>query len=271
MAANSDEVRRLLDTLSDEQVTRFVENVASNLPKYGLDKPVLQLTFSSFATENTAETKAGERPFLTIAFGRVEGGNIYARIGDEPFVLAVRASLLDNIYTDPLQWQSLVIYDFKPEQVHRLTVKADKEQALMRGPNKTWKFADGSAQVDQTNIQSLLNTLTKLRAVRWAGAPGPQHGFDKPLMTLTFTTSDDDKVAQKLVVGASAGTGLWFARADGREGTFVINSPDFAALKLPLVQKSIPAPSAVGSPADTGLKLQVTPSASPAAALAPTP
>src|SRR6266403_6050539 len=58
--ADSSAVRRMLDKLQNERVTRFVEDVASNLPKYGLDKPQLQLTFSSFASENTAETKAGE-------------------------------------------------------------------------------------------------------------------------------------------------------------------------------------------------------------------
>src|SRR4029077_3341798 len=76
--ANSGEVRRLIDTLQNEQVTKFVEDVASNLPKYGLDKPQLKLTFSSFASENTAETKAGEQPFTTITFGKIDGDNIYA-------------------------------------------------------------------------------------------------------------------------------------------------------------------------------------------------
>jgi hypothetical protein len=65
--ANSSEVTRLLNTLENEQVTRFVEDVASDLPKYGLDQPQVQLTFSSFASENTAETQAGEQPFATIA------------------------------------------------------------------------------------------------------------------------------------------------------------------------------------------------------------
>src|SRR5213080_4976852 len=71
--ANSGEVRRFIDTLQNERVAKFVEDVASNLPKYGLDKPQLQLTFSSFASENTAETKAGEQPFVTVAFGKVDG------------------------------------------------------------------------------------------------------------------------------------------------------------------------------------------------------
>src|SRR4029453_12504968 len=77
--ANSGEVRRFIDTLQNERVTKFVEDVASNLPKYGLDKPQLRLTFSSFASDNTAETKAGEQPFATVAFGNVDGENVYAR------------------------------------------------------------------------------------------------------------------------------------------------------------------------------------------------
>jgi hypothetical protein len=114
--ANSGEVKRLLDQVQAEQVTKFVEDVASDLPKYGLDKPQLQVTFSSFASENTAETTAGEHPFATIAFGKVEGDNVYARLGDEPFIVAVRRAFLDNIFTDPLQWQELAIFRFKPDE-----------------------------------------------------------------------------------------------------------------------------------------------------------
>src|SRR6266566_4196839 len=120
--ANSGEIRRFIDTLQNERVTKFVEDIASNLPKYGLAKPQLQLTFSSFASENTAETKAGEEPFATVAFGKVDGDNIYARLADEPFVVAVRRGLLDRVSTDPLQWQELSIFKFKPEQIHRLSV-----------------------------------------------------------------------------------------------------------------------------------------------------
>src|SRR4029077_10481700 len=32
-------VRRMIDALQNERVTKFVEDVASNLPKYGLDRP----------------------------------------------------------------------------------------------------------------------------------------------------------------------------------------------------------------------------------------
>src|SRR5436189_3517132 len=133
--ADSGAVRRLIDKLQNERVTKFVEDVASNLPKYGLDKPRLQLTFSSFASEITAETKAGKQPFATLAFGKEDGDNVYARLTDEPFVVAVRRGLLDQISAEPLQWQALSIFKFKPDEIHRLSITTDKELSLERGDN----------------------------------------------------------------------------------------------------------------------------------------
>ncbi len=248
-AANSGEVNRMLELLKAEQVTKFVEDVASDLPKYGLDKPQLQMTFSSFASENTPESTAGEHPFATIAFGKIEGDNVFARLGDEPFIVAVRRSLLDNIFADPLQWQELAIFRFKPDEVHKLTVTTDHESALVRNEKNEWTWVKGTEPINLVNVQSLLNTLTVLRAVRWAGAIAPAHGFDKPLITITFTTSSDDKSVHKLVIGASNGAGMWFARTDEREGTFVISNPDLNAFKLPLV--AAPSPSPAASPTTT--------------------
>jgi hypothetical protein len=253
--ANSSGVQRLIDDVNNEQVTKFVEDVASDLPKYGLDKPQLQLTFSSFASENTAETKAGEHPFATIAFGKSEGEDTYARVSEEPFVVAVHRNLIGNVSADPLQWQELAVFKFKPEQIHRLNVLTDKELSLVRGPNNQWNWVKGSGAINQANMQSLLNTLANLHAVRWIGPTTPQHGFDKPQVVVTFTTSPDDKASHKLTVGASSGNGMWFARVDEREGTFIMNNPDLNALKLALVQ----APAATASPSVNG-------SASPAGA-----
>ena len=241
--ADSGAVQRLIDTLQNERVTGFVEDVASNLPKYGLDKPQLQLTFSSFASENTAETKAGEQPFAGIAFGKPEGDNVYARLTDEPFVVAVRRSLLDRISPDPLQWQELSIFKFKPEQIHRVSVTTEKELSLERDQNNQWRWLKGDGQINQANVQSLLNTLSNLHAVRWLGATASQHGFAKPQLVLAFTTSPDNKASHRLTVGAQNSDGTWCARVDEHEGTFAISNADLNALKLPLEVQPTASPS----------------------------
>ncbi len=237
--ANVSEVNRLLEALKNEPVTRFVEDVASDLPKYGLDQPQLVVTFSAFASENTGESNAGERPLATVAFGKVENDEVFARVGEEPFIVAVKRSLLDKILTDPVQWQEVAIFKFKPEEVHRLNVVTDHETALVRGPNGAWTRAVGEEPIEATNAQSLVNTLSSLRAVRWVSGPPPTQAFDQPQAVITFSSSPDDKATHKLNVGGPAGEGMWYARVDGREGIFVISNPDFNALRLPLT----PAPS----------------------------
>ena len=246
--ADSGAVRRLIDTLQNERVTRFAEDVASNLPRYGLDKPQVQLTFSSFASENTAETKAGEQPFAAIAFGKEEGDNVYARLTDEPFVVAVRRGLLAQISPDPLQWQELSIFKFKPEQIHRLSVTAEKELSLERDQNNQWHRLNGSGDINQANVQSLLNSLSSLHAVRWLGATTPQHGFEKARLVLAFTTSPDNKGSHKLTVGAQNNDGTWCARVDGRDGTFALSNAYFSKLKLPLEAQATVSPSPTTTP-----------------------
>jgi hypothetical protein len=249
--ANSGEVRRLIDTLQNEQVTKFVEDVASNLPKYGLDKPQLKLTFSSFASENTAETRAGEQPFTTITFGKIDGDNVYARLADEPFIVAIRRGLIDQMFTDPVQWQELSIFKFKPEQIHRLNVATTNESTLARGANGEWAWVKGGGTINQANLQSLLNTLSGLHAVRWVGPTRPQHGFEKPQFTITFTTSPDDKNSHKLSVGSAAGDGNWFGHVDEREGTFIISKSDFDTLRLPLATVTGSPLAPVAAPTST--------------------
>jgi len=246
-AANTAEARRLIDLLSGEQVTNFVADVASDLPKYGLDKPQLTVTLSSFASENTAETNAGEHPLATIAFGKIDGENIFARVGEEPFVVAVQRSTLDNIFADPLQWQELTVFKFKPEQIHRLSLFTDHEQSLVRGANDQWQWVTGSGPINTVNVQSLVNTLASLHAVRWV-ANVPPTTFDKPQLVATFTTSPDDKAQHKLTIGGPSAGGTSMARTDEQEGAFAISNPDLSALRAALVQPPSPSPSVSASP-----------------------
>jgi hypothetical protein len=169
--------------------------------------------------------------------------------------VAVRRGLLDQIPTDPLQWQELSIFKFKPEQIHRLNVVAKYESSLTRDAKGEWNWLKGGGPINQTNLQSLLNTLSNLHAVRWVGPTVAQHGLDKPQLAITFTTSPDDKSSHKLLVGGMGGDGTWFARAEEREGTFVISDADLKTLELPLAGQAAasaaPATAASSTPSAT--------------------
>ena len=243
--ANGKEINRLIDLLKAEQITKFVEDVASDLPKYGLDKPVLQLTFSSYASENTAETTAGENPITTVIFGKTDGDDVYARLGEEPFIVSVHRTLLESIPTDFIQWQDLAVFQVKADEVSKLTITPEYESTLTRDAGKEWTWVKGSEPINQAKVQSVLNTLIGLRAVRWVGATTPAHGLDKPQLTITFATASDEKKLHKLVVGSEADGGMWYAHTDDHEGTFVISGPVLDVLRSSL--KAAPASTTPGA------------------------
>jgi len=227
-AANSGGVQTMANALQNQLVTAFVSDVATDLPKYGLDAPQVKVTFSSYASENTAETKAGEEPLETILFGKIDGDNIYAKLDDEPFIVSVPKRILDTIYGDPLKWQDLAIYKLKPDDIVAMDVTVQGQATLSLVNEKgQWKLAKGDIALNTVNIQSLANTLATLRAVEWAGAAKPDQGLEKPAVTITFTTAN--KQVNTLKVGAASGD-YWYGSATGADGTFLINRPDHDAL-----------------------------------------
>ncbi|RYD73977.1 MAG: DUF4340 domain-containing protein, partial [Verrucomicrobiaceae bacterium] len=231
---------RLLTDLKSTEVTNFVADTASDLQKYGLDQPQLKVTLSSYASENTPETKAGDKPIVAVLFGNVEGDHGYAKIDDEPFVVAVPKSLLESVPTDPIHLQELTIFTNKPEEVSALELVREGQTPLSLEKTKegAWKLAKGDGSVNQANVQSLVNTLSGLRAVRWVGATTAEHGFEKPTAVATFITGEGDKkVTRKLTLGTSTPDDVFYAIAEGLTGTFAISKPDRDAFDLALIEK----------------------------------
>jgi hypothetical protein len=242
--ANSGDVRQMAENLQDQLVT-FVSDVATNLAQYGLDHPQLEITFSSYASENTAETNAGEEPIETIMFGKIDGDNVYAKLNDEPFIVSVPKSILDNIYTDPLKWQDLAIYNLKPDDIEGLDVAAPGQATVSLVKDKgDWKPAKGDIPVNTVKIESIVNTLSTLRAVQWMGAAQPAQGMDSPAETITFTLAD--KTSNTVKIGGPWGD-YWCASASGKDGVFLINKPDHDALTADVLFEAkpvLPMPSA---------------------------
>lgn len=246
--ANNAEVRRLVKELQQRQVTAFVTDVASDLQKYGLDHPTLKLTFSSYASENTAESKSGEQSVATLLFGNTEGPDVFAKLEDEPFIVSVNKSVLDAIFSDPIRWQDLSIYKFKPADINKLEIlKAGQPEIVLTRSDKTgWKPVNSEAPIDETNVKSLCNALASLRAVRWSGSNTNGFGFENPGITISFTTNGG--TTGKLTVGNATKEGMWNAVAEGATGAFVISAPDVQSFQLPITGASTATPSATPLP-----------------------
>ena len=250
---------RLLTELRAQRVTGFVADVATELPKYGLDQPAVKVTLSSYASENTAETKAGERPIVSVLIGKTEGENVYAKLDDEPFVVSVPKTLLDFAMTDPLAWQDLAIFKNKADDISSVEIARDGQPTLTleRDKDKKWALAKGDGKVNQTNAQSLVNTLATLRAVRWLGAVKPGHGLDKPVLRVTFKTTGS--AGGTLTAGTATPSGLHAATADGLSGCFAMSHPDFTAFELPIIDRAATPPTPPSAPATPSAETPAVP------------
>ncbi len=276
--ANSAETDRLINTITSTQVDRFVADSASDLATYGLDHPALQVKFLSVASENTAESNAGEKTIATVDFGKADGDNTFARVEEEPFIVSVPTTAAEAVSTDPIQWRNVNIFAADPEKVSSLEIqgKDRPDLALTRADKSGWTLTKGEGPLDTGKAQSIVNTLAKLHAVRWAGALKPTYGLDHPTVALTFATANDPKGGGKLLLGGMSPEQMGYARVEGQDGAFLLSRPDFETLTAGITPTAVPAPTPVPTPTAVPAPtpepaLMPEPTPTPAATPAPTP
>lgn len=289
--ASSAEVRRFLQLIQNEEVVEFVADSAADLEPYGLDEPRMRLVFSSFATENVPEAGAGEHPLVTVEFGDFTEDDelVYARLVEEPYIVAVSADIFDEISDDPTVWQSLTVFNFERPDLHRIEVtrnpmaepaedpdadeeeengeseepgeEADEESdgegdeepgvetvVLERVEGgRDWRVIEGEGVVEETNLESFLGSLAKLRAVRWVSADDAGQGLEQPWFLISFTAHEED---YEVAFGTPNEIGQWHARASVKPGVFLVSGPDQELLTLPLVVPGEPGEEPEETPED---------------------
>jgi hypothetical protein len=236
VAINDQIPPRILSDLQTTHVLEFVSEVGADLAKYGLDQPSLKVTFSSFASENTSETNAGDKPIVAVLFGKTKGQMVYAKVDDEPSIVAVGLSALDLLPTTAIELQDPQIFIDNPAEVttFQVTSTVHPPLELERDKDKNWKVKTGETKLDQDSINGVINTFTRLRAVRWLGPVTAEHRLDKPGAVITATLTQGGKtVTRKLSIGANI-TDYWAAAVEGREGAFQLSRLDHDILTGPL-------------------------------------
>ncbi len=238
--ANKIKVLQAVGELQSRKVTAFVADVASDLGKYGLDQPRLRVTFSSYSSENTADTQAGERPLLTIAFGKIEGDIVYARLENEPFVVSVPASVLDLLGTSWAVWRQPSIFRIRPQEIVAVTITIYSEgmargSLTLRSEAGNWNTGERTfGIVNRDNIAKFVKMLSCITAQHWTDDPGPLI----PAMVVEFTGPNHH--IYRLATGVPAQDGSCLATFQGKPGIFRLSAADLANLQLRLVDPVTP-------------------------------
>lgn len=243
-AANRDEVNRLIEILTNTEVTNFIADTVSDLAKYGLDQPVLTVRLSSYSSETTAEAPKGETPIASVQFGKTEGDKLYARVAEEPFVVSVRPGILGNLPSSLIAFKSLEVVNMDPATVTEVVFQSPGGKPLVV-KREAGKWTAAGAPLPP-NIDGVSETLASLRAVKWLESPAENTGLDHP-QTVQFKAGD---ITRKLLLGNPNGDGNTYAKFEGADDVFLVNA---AATQLLTPGQHI---SVAPTPSPSGLPLQ---------------
>ena len=235
--ANADSIDRLLEAINSGEISGFVSDTATDLGKYGLDKPLLKFTFSSYSSANTAESNAGEFVLATVAFGKSENRLTYGRIAEEPFIFSVPDTLISELPTTEFDFRTLKITDLKRPDLLSIHIERPETPPLdlVRDDKNKWVLKGSESQQNDGQIQLLLNTVCGLRAVSWVGNSKPEYGLETPSLVLVATYQAGDKLNEiTLKFGAANLDNQRYASVSSTRGVFLINHSTFSQLDVPL-------------------------------------
>jgi hypothetical protein len=231
---------KLLADFQSAEATNFVADVAADLSQYHLSEPSLRVTLSSYASENTAETKAGEKVLAKLLFGPIEGDNAYCKLDDEPFVVAASKNLIGSIPTDAILLQPLDVMDFNPEDVVKISSRKGSDTTVLEKQDGVWKIGSGEGSVNLPAVQAMLSLVGHLRTPKWIGPTDPvSQGLEKPEFELNFESKKGDQTSSlKLSVGSPyEGENALHATVSSKPGTFSLNKADKDILSASLLHQ----------------------------------
>lgn len=201
-------IEGLITRIQSAQMKSIVAPQATDLKPYGLSPAETTLTLSAGSSS------------ASIAFGKRENGSAYARDLSRPMVFTVEESLSSDLAKGVGEYRRKDVFEFRAFNANRVeitrgggTVAFEKVKGTGKDANETWRRVAPAppADVDQSNVETLLTRLANLRAQSFAD-PGAKTGLDTPMATVTVHF-DENKKEERLTFGR-AGSDVYAARAD---------------------------------------------------------
>lgn len=205
-------VEGALERLSSARMQGLVESSATDLRKYGLDRPSHTMTVSGGGTQ------------ASLMLGGTENALLFARDANRPMVFTVAPTLRDDVFKDASEYRRKDLFDSRSFTATRAELRRGAETIVIEkskeGDKDVWKNASGTT-VDTAKVDDLLTRLSGLRAQSFTPARHPS--LNTPVLTATIRF-DGDKT-ETVTIGR-AGAELFAARPD-EPGSAVVDAATF--------------------------------------------
>jgi hypothetical protein len=209
--------RAFLDRLLDVQATALAEH--GDAGALGLDPPRATVRVVSLLGDG------GERVEL-VEVGAEQGGVVHVRRVEDGAFASVPAQTAAVLFPDELALRARQkILDLRTEDFRSLRIAGPLgTQAFERSYGGPWTLVEPPGEglsPDAGLLSELSDAVAGLSADRWIGAALPEHGLDRPRLTIAASVvTGQAKRTVEVALGAPSAGGS-FARVSGDPAVFV--------------------------------------------------
>jgi hypothetical protein len=172
------------------------EASASDLKKYGLDKP-----------QATVNLNAGSARATLLIGGKTDDNALYARDASKPMVVTVESSLLDDLKKSADDYRRKDLFEFRAYNATHIEITRNGQTVVFdrvksgneNAPDKWHRASPSAADVDKDKVDAVLAKLANMRADKFVESTA-KTGLDKPAMTI-LVKFDEGKKEEKVSFG----------------------------------------------------------------------
>lgn len=177
-------IEGLISRIATAQMKSIAAPDATDLKKYGLDKPAATVKIGTGSAQ------------ATLALGSpAEEGTVYAKDLSRPAIFTLESSILDELKKDAGDYRQKDLFDARSFTATRIdvtrngqTVAFEKTKVKDKDGNEqdTWKQVLPSAKdVDSAKVEALVSVATNARAMGFVTA-STKTNLDKPELTIAI-------------------------------------------------------------------------------------
>jgi Domain of unknown function (DUF4340) len=183
----------LVSRISSVQMKAIVPD-ATDLKKYGLDKPVATVRLGSGSSQ------------ASLAIGSAaESGTVYARDLSRPAVFTIESSIGDELKKDASEYRQKDLFDARSFNTTRLEIVHNNQTTVLEKTKvktkdgkeeEKWKqTAPAAKDVDASKVEALIAAATGARATGFVDTTA-KTGLETPELTVAFKYDDgkDERV-----------------------------------------------------------------------------
>ena len=186
-------IEGFISRLSSANMSKMLEENATDFANYGLDKPSMTVTIGAGSAKTVLQV------------GKTENGETYARDAARPVVFTVDSTLQGDLNKSFDDYRKKELFEFRPFSVARLravldspagpkTYEFEKVKGAQPTDPETWKVTRvgvASHDADSAAMDDLLTKLVTIKAESFVDGK-TRTGLDKPALVVS-TSFDDGK------------------------------------------------------------------------------